>query len=323
MRDYSPPNWLTVAGVSKKRKAIERKGLPSFKNWRFITLTLDPELFEQCPLSGYLQGKDHMRRFLFACRGAGLWSDDAKWCWKMEFQANGWVHWHLLVERKSKFTHDELRDIARFWGLGRTNVERVNVRDFLYSFKYAFKAVYQVDQDGTDSRNVAPEWFLDYHSSRLVTVTDEDGTRRKVSKPVTFARVRFWQTSKGFYTGLQIEDERPAIEPKSALVPFPARVAAERLERSVQVVSRDAGGNYKSSAVITLAMSKGRFWHLASWHTAHGAAVGLAVGSFAVPAFIVQQNTTSCLIAPLIRENRLSLPAAERLRQEGTHLRTS
>ena len=72
VRSYTPPTWLTQAGVAKKRKAIERKGLPSFRNWRFITLTLDRDLFEDCPLAGYLEAKDHMRRFLHACRKAGL-----------------------------------------------------------------------------------------------------------------------------------------------------------------------------------------------------------------------------------------------------------
>jgi hypothetical protein len=57
VRSYSPPNWLTKSGVNKKRAAIERKGLPGFRNWRFITLTLDREQFEGCPLSGYLAEK--------------------------------------------------------------------------------------------------------------------------------------------------------------------------------------------------------------------------------------------------------------------------
>jgi hypothetical protein len=58
-----------------------------------------------------------------------------KWAWKMEFQSDGWSHWHLLVGRTRRFAEAEMKQIYRFWSLGRASVERVRVDDFLYSFE--------------------------------------------------------------------------------------------------------------------------------------------------------------------------------------------
>lgn len=329
VREYTPPTWLTAPGVAKKRKAIERKGLPSFRNWRFITLTLDQDLFEDCPLSGYLHAKDHMRRFLFACRKAGLWAEDAKWAWKMEFQENGWPHWHLLVGRTRKFSVEELATIGRLWGLGRTNVERVRVDEFLYSFKYAFKTAFQAtDDDDYSGANVAPGWFLDFLGSKTVTVRwkDEDGNEHseRSSKPSSFSRVRFWQTSKGFYTKPDPERETERKPQTRWQVPCPVRVAADRLTSTVQVVARDSGGTYLASSVINLSCRSGDFWNLVGWHTVHGAAVGLAVNSYAIPTHVITSKThNSCQLQQLLQRNRFSHLAAERLQREGQTLRTS
>lgn len=344
-RDYRPPSWFSHAGVRKKRRLIELRGLPNFHRWRFITLTfrrsdialrddeenyeLDPEVEEWGPLAAYLQGKDHMRRFLYACRKKGLWDEDAAWAWKMEFHADGWVHWHLLVERTAKMSKSEMAHLGRLWGLGRVRVDMVRQDDFLYSFKYAFKAVSQADDEECDSgASVAPAWFLDYYGSRTVTSkwTDADGVQHseRVLKPTSFSRVRFWQTSKGFYTKAVEKVERERKPQITWTVPQPVRVAAERMAAQVQVIARDVGGNYQQSAVFPLSCTKDEFWNLAAWHLLHGAAVGLAIGSYAIPAFLLESKIeNTCKLHPLIQRNRLSLPSATRLAQQRLTLLTS
>jgi hypothetical protein len=343
-RDYRPPNWFSHSGVRKKRRLIELRGLPRFHQWRFITLTfrradialandeenfeLDPEAEEWGPLSAYLAGKDHMRRFLYACRQNGLWSDDAAWAWKMEFHADGWVHWHLLVERTAKMTVAEMATLTRLWGFGRVRVDMVRQDDFLYSFKYAFKAVSQADgEDHDNGAAVAPAWFLDYYGSRTVTVkwTDADGIEQseRVTKPISFSRVRFWQTSKGFYTKALEKVERERKPQASWSVPLPVRAHADRIAAQVQVIARDVGGNYQQSAVFPLSCSKDEFWNLAAWHFLHGGAVGLAIGSYCVPAFLLESKIeNTCQLRPLIHRNRLSLPSATRLAQRRQTLLT-
>lgn len=91
VRAYSAPSCFTTEGVSRKRRLIESKGLPEFTKWRFITLTFNREAFGDDPLAGYLAGKKRMGKFLAACREAGLWLDSSRWCWKLEFQQDGWA----------------------------------------------------------------------------------------------------------------------------------------------------------------------------------------------------------------------------------------
>ncbi|QJE98877.1 rolling circle replication-associated protein [Luteolibacter luteus] len=332
VRAYDSPNWLTPGGVAKKRRAIERKGMPRMKHWRMITLTLNRELFEHSPLAGYLEGKDHLRRFMFACRKAGLWSDEHKWAWKFEFHEDGWPHWHLFVARTEKFDQDEdFPLINRLWGLGRANVKMIDRDEFLYEFKYAFKPAVQVDEDDIENYSgaaVAPGWFLDHLGIKTVTVRwkDEEGIeqRERAIKPSSFARVRFWQTSKGFYTSPEPVKEVERKPQQNWQIPFPVRVTAERISSTVQVVARDSGGTYVASSVVKLSCRSGDFWNLVGWHTVHGAAVGLGVNSYAIPAFLIQSKThNACQLHHLLQKNRFSHLAAERLQREGQTLRTS
>lgn len=324
VRAYHRPSWLTSVGVSRKRKMIEGKGMPDVHNWRFITLTINQDRFES-PLAAYLFASDHMRRFLYACRQEGLWKPKAKWCWKLEFQANGWPHWHLLVEKKSLVPNAE---IEKLWGLGFAFTERVNERGFRYNFKYAFKpAVVESENGEVDAfERCAPSWFLDYQASKTVSVkwTDEEGNEQceRVSKPVTSARVRFWQTSRGFYTGRK-KEERPVKPQQTWTVPFTSREVLDRQDRTVQVIARRASGQYKQSACVVLADSSEKFWNLIGFDTVNAGAVGLGVFSYVVPTHRIQTDRkTSWLINPLLKANRLNLRHATRLQQKGETLRT-
>lgn len=269
VRRYRRSNWATSEGVAMKRRQIERKGLPSFRGWKFGTLTIDRELFDS-PLEAYLAGKARLCRWMDACRRSGLWSKDAKWAWKLEFQEDGWPHWHILLEHRAKWSVEEMQETSRRWKFGRVNWEAVRTKDYLYSFKYAFKPVLQRDEFDLFSDAATyclPDWFLDYVSSKSVTVktTDDAGCTRteRASKPQTFARIRFWQTSRGFYTGATASegtdpessdehedtDEQPG-QPLTCLVPYTSREQMEAAITSIQVVSRDPFGRYLQSTTL-------------------------------------------------------------------------
>ncbi len=322
VRAYYVPSWFTSLGVWKKRRLIEGKGMPSTHNWRFITLTIDPKIWTD-PLSGYLHGSDHMRRFLYACRQSGLWKAACKWCWKMEFQQNEYTHWHLLVSRFSRFSHDQLAKLTELWGMGRVNVKRVNEKDFSYNFKYAFKPVILDSQTGEDDEfeRCAPDWFLDYESKKTVRVVAEDGSVDHLEKPHTFSRARFWQTSRGFHT----KKAKPASKPKAAqtcLLPRTPRQVIRRHARTVQVFSRRSSGQYMKAQTVCLDIPVDRFWGLAGFDIAHGGGVGLGMFSFVIPHYRITSNTQEkWLLTPLIQSNRLNLRHAQHLQSMGQTLR--
>lgn len=329
VRSYTPPNWFTAAGVHRKRKQIEARGLPAFYQWRFITLTLDPSKFGECPRTAYLSGKAKLRKFMFLARRSGLWADDAKWCWKLEFTSCGWAHWHLLVGRTAKFSEAEMAKLSELWGLGRVNVEMVRTDDFLYSFKYAFKPVSQVEDSYDDTPSdvqdncSVPNWFLDYVGTQTVKVKGPDGSVSFEEKPVTFARTRFWQTSKDFYTGQAPTVASNPGEPEKAFVPHPARVQLERQQTTVQIVARKKSGRYIASAVVGLTCITGKFWDRVGFDAFCGGSVGLAVNSFVVPASIIESKIAQPWhLQPILKQNRLSLHRAAVLQRHRVDLRT-
>ena len=94
VREYNRGNWFTSSGVLRKRREIEAKGLPSMKKWRFLTTTVDPELFGHDPLRAFLYIVPRLRYFLQKMKDHGLMHDDVRGGRKLEFQENGWPHWH-------------------------------------------------------------------------------------------------------------------------------------------------------------------------------------------------------------------------------------
>jgi hypothetical protein len=310
VREHVGANWFTPQGVHAKLKLLEAKGLPDFGGWRFITLSCDPKFFGGDPLLAYLAGREHMRRFMDRCREAGLWAADAKWCWKLEFQKNGWAHWHLLVDRKKKFTHAEFRKIEDVWGFGRTNVRRIaKSKKFGYLFKYVFKGVYQ---EGDDSGFSVPAWFLDHFEPS-----------KGGEKPKSFARVRFWQTCKDFYTGLSKVYETG--EPQSSIVPRPVRAVVEDRAVSFVVVARDAAGTYEKSSLVRLGMPRREFVRSHVWDVDNGAALVLSASSFIMaPGTLCRALTErdKWQISKTLEVNRLTLEKANQIRHSRKDLRT-
>lgn len=171
-----PANFITPLGAWKKRKQIEKKGLPNFRNARFITLTVDHDMAEHNPEIAYNTGKRYLRQFMYELRILlGVTEEQCPHCWKLEFHANGWPHWHLIFLYRKKLPY-ELVDAA--WRLGRTETQRISKNDFGYLFKYVTKG-------GAD----LPGYILNRKS------------------------VRFWQTSKHFHPRTT---EMPQASPRQA-----------------------------------------------------------------------------------------------------------
>ena len=331
-RSYNPPNWFTPEGVRKKQKAIEAKGLPDFTHWKFLTLTIDPAKFGDCPLTAYLAGRKKLSKFLYAMRQAGI-CGKVKWAWKLEFTRRGWVHWHLLLEHKPRWSVDQMRTITRLWGYGIVHCEAIRSNSFGYHFKYAFKG--SVQEDESDPTGITaytlPDWFLDYVGSRTIKTktTDANGNEstQEIRKPVSFSRVRFWQTSAGFYTGANAvpggdraeaegvgEDPKPVqqVPQSSSYLPLPARVAAERFHRTIQIVARNGVGKYVKSAVLTLNTCRSALWVKACWSILDSEAHGLGVNSFVLPVSKIETLQTWQL--QLVRlQNKLTPRQASRL----------
>jgi len=162
---YASESWFTAEGARTKLRRLERAGLPNFKNWRFITLTMENHTGH--PFAAYEKGKGRLRRFL-ACFRKAI-GREFRWCWKLEFHDDGFAHWHLLVEYTKRIPSDFFPVVESWWGLGRVNVRRVEGRDIHYVFKYVAKSVEDV-----------PEWVA-YHKGRF----------------------RVFQASRGFYTKRQ------------------------------------------------------------------------------------------------------------------------
>lgn len=163
LRPYAPPSLWTTQGAWAKQRQLVRKGFPTdLRNWRFVTLTLDPKEYPD-PCLAWLLAKRHLRQFVYLLKQKyGI----RRWCWKLEFHEPDddgriYPHWHILFDYKQRIDKDEL---AALWGKGRTQIKRVDGETFDYLFKYSAKAI-----------DCIPDWIL----SRTT--------------------VRLFQTSKGFF----------------------------------------------------------------------------------------------------------------------------
>jgi hypothetical protein len=148
---HVPANWYSVEGAFKKFKLLEKKGLPSFKDWRFLTLTVDNDKFKSGK-SAYEYIKPRLRFFIRRLKQY-LNSNDLQYCWKLEFQQNGYPHWHLLINYKKIIS---VRDIYQIWANGYVDIKRIESKNLPYVFKYCAKSL-----DGL------PHWFLEYNRPRV------------------------------------------------------------------------------------------------------------------------------------------------------------
>ncbi|MBN86216.1 MAG: hypothetical protein CL885_01700 [Dehalococcoidia bacterium] len=147
---YEPSNWFTPSGAKKKLKELQNKGMPSLKHWHMITLTVDPLQFSD-PQEAYEYIKPRLRKWVYLVRQHHNQKNNP-YFWKLEFQQNGWPHWHLCFYH-GKGRKLDVDFIERTWKFGATNC-RYNKTDTDYLFKYVSKVGQEL-----------PNWVLHYPQS--------------------------------------------------------------------------------------------------------------------------------------------------------------
>jgi hypothetical protein len=132
---YTPKNWLTPEGIWQvKRDLLPR--FPDIRDARFLTFTINQNLFTH-PENAYEVGKARIREAMrFLRLNLGVTFEECPYWWKLEFQENGWPHWHLIFLYRKKV---DLDLVDRCWTLGDTNTKRIRQEDFDYCFKYVTK----------------------------------------------------------------------------------------------------------------------------------------------------------------------------------------
>lgn len=158
---HAPHSWWHELGRPKMVRRLEARGFPNLFGWLFVTLTIDPELFDG-PADAFVRGRDRIRRAVARLRARyGI----KRYFVKFELTEAGWPHWHLGLECRDHIDNEHLFEA---WGLGFTSIKRVKKpRDFRYLFKYVTK-----DTHGEG----VPDWVLDFPR-----------------------RIRVFQTSPGFF----------------------------------------------------------------------------------------------------------------------------
>jgi len=233
VRSYYGANWFTDRGVREKRRLIEQKGLPNLKRCLFVTLTIPEGVCS--PRKAYETGKERLRRFLGAFRKAI--GREFAWAWKLEFQENGYPHWHVILDYRQHIPPEFLYLFEKWWGLGRVNVERLKYETFSYLFKYVSKSV-AGDVD-PETGIPLPDWVLDYRK------TLKDG---RVS-----AGIRFWQTGGGFYTQEPEPVEQVAKDPepqRTCRVQYTIRQRWSMWMRKATIFIKNAEGRYTFSRQV-------------------------------------------------------------------------
>ena len=211
IRPYTAPSWVTPRGVILKQREIERKGLPVFKHCLFITLTIPDSV--SSPKKAYEIGKDRLRRFLARFRQAI--GHEFPWAWKLEFQENGYPHWHLIIGYKKRIPKNVFRDVC------------ASISQFKYVSKIA-------SADGDEEAGVClPAWVLDYK------------TIKKDGRPS--AGIRFWQTGGGFYTKQKEPKQQEKTEQQSSRVPYTLREQIKLWSRKAVAYRKDFFGEYAAS----------------------------------------------------------------------------
>ncbi|MGJ3242527.1 MAG: rolling circle replication-associated protein [Opitutales bacterium] len=156
LQAYHPKSWFTEEGRRKILRDLEPR-LPDVSGCLFLTLTFDPALFDE-PESAYHKGKDRLRRIFEKLR-KGIRHEgktvkiNAPYFWKLEFQENGWAHWHLIFKTRRYLPGKAL---LKLWGYGRVQVKRIENDEFRYLLKYV-----------TKGNGPLPDWFLKIRKPRI------------------------------------------------------------------------------------------------------------------------------------------------------------
>ena len=136
---FHPKSWFTEIGRAKILRDLKPR-LPDVSGKLFLTLTIDPKNFESAE-QAFEVSRDRIRRMMFDLRkgvrfGEKCYRIDAPYMVKVEFHRSGFAHFHIIYMTKRFLPGALLNEV---WGLGRTNVQRIQNQEFHYLLKYVTK----------------------------------------------------------------------------------------------------------------------------------------------------------------------------------------
>ncbi len=139
LRPYHPASWFHPVGIWKVLARLHPR-LPDVSGCLFLTFTFNPALFAN-PSLAFEHGRDRLRRIFHKLRRGVTWEGksyviDAPYCVKVEFQQNGWAHFHVIFLTRRYLPGALLTEL---WGCGRPNVRRIRNHTFHYLLKYVTK----------------------------------------------------------------------------------------------------------------------------------------------------------------------------------------
>ncbi|HQY89400.1 MAG TPA: hypothetical protein PK402_12180, partial [Tepidisphaeraceae bacterium] len=101
IRSCGCKNWFCSRCCTSLGLNLRRKLLPIIERWKhpmMLTLTIDPQLFESPDAAfRFVTDRSCIGRTMQHLRRAGV-LNGVHWFAVIEWQANGWPHWHLLVD---------------------------------------------------------------------------------------------------------------------------------------------------------------------------------------------------------------------------------
>jgi hypothetical protein len=140
VKKREPRSWLSattgpaIAAAFGERLSKRLEG----KSGVFVTLTYDRENWSDAYEVYRAAGEErHVRLFI---RRLGEYLGESlrgRWACKMEFQEEGWVHWHLVLVGVKRIPHDDLTEL---WGRGHVWINRLQRKRVAYFAKYVAKA---------------------------------------------------------------------------------------------------------------------------------------------------------------------------------------
>lgn len=138
LRAYNPISWYHEKGIHRVLARL-RPRLPDVAGCLFLTSR--PTRRSTRALRRRLTMRDRLRRVFHRLRAGVEWEGKryriaAPYAVKVEFHANGWAHFHAVFLTR-RYLPGEL--LTALWGLGRTDVRRINNHKFHYLLKYVTK----------------------------------------------------------------------------------------------------------------------------------------------------------------------------------------
>lgn len=154
---------LLVAGSRASTRLAQRLADRRFNGvGLFLTLTYDRKAYSSA-LELYRAQRDerHVRRFISRLEDATGMDLTGRWTRKLEFQAGGWVHWHLILDAEDRIPQSLITEV---WGHGHTWVNAASWARIKYFAKYLAKSVDDL-----------PEWLLAERTRSVKVVATSPG----------------------------------------------------------------------------------------------------------------------------------------------------